>query len=248
VTTSAAASAPAVRRFASDALIRRLAYLLLAFGIACGFAGVLNTIGAATQAKAFVTVTVKARTTAGLIVNSSPYDAGPSLTLRGDDYDTGSPPIRIDLPQRPVSGASTSGHYLEADTGALKLSAWDSTVVEQLLSHVGAVVGLSVFSGTLLLRRLLLSIAEGEPFRPGNARRIAILAALFAGCGTVMSLAPGLAADVVLSRLGLNGPDSPVTASYGVPVTAFAIAALLLVLAEAFRRGTELARDVDGLV
>jgi hypothetical protein len=63
------------------------------------------------------------------------------------------------------------------------------------------------------------------------------------------ALTPGLAGGLVLERLGLDGADSPVVATeFSYPMSALLVALLLLAVAEAFRKGTELARDVDGLV
>jgi hypothetical protein len=229
------------RRFASSRLIRFLEATVLLMGLAAPVAGVAYAINGATQAQADVKVTVAARTTEGLNVRGPANgDSKPGVPVPHQPGD------RILLG---VSGVEGS-HSLEADKGSLVLRAWGSTVSEQLLSRGdSAILGLSVGAGALLVRRLLLSIAEGEPFRQGNAARIAGIAALTAGGSVGAALTPGLAGGLVLERLGLDGADSPVVATeFSYPMSALLVALLLLAVAEAFRKGTELARDVDGLV
>ena len=229
------------RRFASSRLIRFLETTVLLMGLAAPVAGVAYAINGATQAQADVEVTVAARTTEGLNV------PGP---VNGESKPA------VPVPQQPdgeillgVSGVKAS-HSLEVDKGSLMLRAPGSTVSEQLLSRGdSAILGLSVGAGALLVRRLLLSIAEGEPFRQGNAARIAGIAALTAGGSIGAALTPGLAGGLVLERLGLDGAESPVVATeFSYPMSALLVALLLLAVAEAFRKGTELAQDVDGLV
>jgi hypothetical protein len=229
------------RRFASSRLIRFLAGLVLFLGLGASLAGVAYAINGATQAQADVEVTVKARTTHGLTVSASAQgDSKSQVPLAHQPGDK----IRLG-----ISGIK-GGHRLEADKDSLQLRSWGSTVAEQLLSRGdSAILGLSVGGGALLLRRLLLSIAEGEPFRQGNAARIAGIAALTLGGSIGAAVTPGLAGGLVLGRIGLDSADSPVVATpFSFPQTPLLVALLLLALAEAFRRGTELAQDVDGLV
>lgn len=229
------------RSFASSRLIRFLAGLVLFLGLLAAGGGVAYAINGATQAQAEVEVTVKARTTDGLNLPKSVHRESRSQFPLGDP---GGNKIRLDIP-----GVENS-HWLEADVDSLRLRSWGSTVAEQLLSRGdSAIAGLSLGAGALLLRRLLLSIAEGEPFRRGNAARIAGIAALTLGGSIGAAVTPGLAGGLVLERLGLDGADSPVAATtFSFPQTPLLAALLLLTLAEAFRRGTELAQDVDGLV
>ncbi|GAA0970417.1 hypothetical protein GCM10009555_019280 [Acrocarpospora macrocephala] len=86
-----------------------------------------------------------------------------------------------------------------------ELFAWDSTVLEQVLARGDvAVIGLCAGFGAVLLYQLMLSILDGEPFRQGNSARIAGLAGAVAVAGIVGSALPGLAAAMVLDRLGLT--------------------------------------------
>jgi hypothetical protein len=127
---------------------------------------------------------------------------------------------------------------------------WDSTVVEQLLNRADeALLGLAALAGAVLLSRLLQSIADGQPFQPGNPRRIATIAALVAVIGTITSQLPRLATQLVLNRIDMVGAQSLVsTTEPSISLSPLFYAALLLVTAECFRRGAELAHEVDGLV
>lgn len=122
-------------------------------------------------------------------------------------------------------------------------------MTEQLLSRGDiAVLGLCVGVGAVLLRRLLLSIADGRPFEPGNAARIAGIAGLIVVASLANDVLPALGSNLVLERVGLTGTDSPVFAEPTFTLAPLLVAPLLRALAEAFRRGTELAQDVAGLV
>ncbi|MFC4497659.1 DUF2975 domain-containing protein [Streptomyces ovatisporus] len=232
------------RRFASERLVRRLAGAVLWLGVIAGVAGVAHDINGMTQASAYVSVPVEVRTTDGLSVETSRETrAGSQAPLAAPDADARGV-IRLNIADVP------EGSWLEAGTGETELRSWGSTVAEQALARAdSAVLGLCAFAGALLLRRLLLSIAEGDPFREGNAVRVAGLALLTAVGSLCMAATPALASGLVLERLGLDGADGPVAASaFSLPQVPLFVALLLLALAEAFRRGTELAQDVDGLV
>ena len=142
------------------------------------------------------------------------------------------------------------GSRVTADAEELTLRAWDSTLLEQLLGRADSLVlGLGVAAGAYLLVPLLRSVQRGQPFAPGNAARVRGLAVVVLVVGICGPLLARLGSGVVLSRLGLTGPDA-VLSPAGVPsvLDVLLTAALLAVLAEAFRRGEQLAEDVDGLV
>lgn len=232
------------RRFASERLVRRLAGAVLWLGLIAGVAGIAYDVNGMTQAPADVSVPVEVRTADGLSVETARETrAGSQAPLAVPDSKAGDG-IRLNIADAPRSS------WLEVGTGPTELRSWGSTAAEQALAKAdSAVLGLCAFAGALLLRRLLLSIAEGDPFRQGNAVRVAGLAVLTAFGSLGMAAAPALASGLVLERLGLDGADAPVGAfAFSLPQVPLFIALLLLALAEVFRRGTELAQDVDGLV
>jgi len=229
------------RPFASPRLVRFLAGAVLLIGLVAAIAGVAYAINGATQTKGPVEVSVMAR---------------------GATLDAASTPARIETvvltkvpanaPAEPgldvgISGAAQS--HLNLASSPLTLVSWGSTMTEQLLSRGGvAVVCLCIGLGAVPLRRLLLSIADSRAFEPRNAARIAVIAGLVAVASLANDILPDLGSNLVLTRLGLTGPDSPIFADSTSRLTPLLVVPLLLALAEAFRRGTQLAQDVEGLV
>ncbi|WP_299954042.1 DUF2975 domain-containing protein [uncultured Modestobacter sp.] len=152
----------------------------------------------------------------------------------------------VDVPGLP-DGALVTGQ----DGGrAAELSAWYSTVGEQLLARGdAAVLGLAAGVAAWLLRPVLASIAAGHPFEPGNARRLAGLAVLVVLAGGIGPLLPQLASLAVLDRLGQAGPGGAFVPGVTLTVVPALLAGvLLLVLAEVFRQGEGTSWDVEELV
>jgi hypothetical protein len=232
------------RPFATPGLVRFLAMIALLVAVAAPIGGMAYAINGATQARADVRVRVQVTDRAALQIPLGPTpDRERPVPLQQQG---GALPgtIRLDLPN-----ARNAGTRLEAPLQTVTLRAWDSTVPEQLLSRADAtVLWLCVGLGAWLLRRLLLSIADANPFQPGNARRIAGIAALVVVVGIASQLFPAMAGALVLDRIGL-GPGSPVASlRAAIDLSPILVALVLLALAEAFRRGSELARDAEGLI
>jgi hypothetical protein len=59
---------------------------------------------------------------------------------------------------------------------------------------------------------------------------------------------PYLASRFVLERLRLGGPASPLYPHLAIAAAPLLAALFLLVFAQAFRRGAELAKDAEGLI
>ena len=94
----------------------------------------------------------------------------------------------------------------------------------------------------------MLSISGGQPFQRGNPARVTQLAGLIAAATIAAGVLPYLAAHRVLGRLGLSGPASPLYAHLAIAGAPLLAALFLLVFAQAFRRGAELAQDNEGLI
>ncbi|MET7308964.1 MULTISPECIES: DUF2975 domain-containing protein [unclassified Streptomyces] len=248
--TSRGTDAPARSR-----LPRALAGLMLAAAIVVPLAGIAYAVNGATQAKAYVNVTVRARALDRLDIPLTVRPVtGASDAPTGDDTEFAvhqstentDGVVRLDLPDVDHST------WLETDAGTLALRSWGSTIVEQLTTRGGtAVTAVCIGVGALLLRTLLLSTAAGRPFQPGNAIRITGIAALIAVAAVAPAILSNLSAELVLHRVGLAGANSPVEPPVLMPGSALVqllVALLVLTLAEAFRRGGDLARDVEGLV
>jgi hypothetical protein len=235
------------RAFASPGMIRTLAGAVLAIGVVASIWGVAYDLNGATQAKAYVVVGVHARPGAVLQVDGTTPAGAPGTVLVKDGAEP-TAPFSLTIPGVPTD-TSAPGSTLDGHGDPLTLRSWGSTVPEQLLSRGGlVVVGLCMGVGAVWLRRVLISIAEGRPFQSGNAARIAGIGGLVALASLANDIIPVFGSQLVLQRLGLSGPASPIFAAVFLSLGPLLLVPFLLVLAEAFRRGAELAREVDGLV
>jgi len=220
---------PRSTAYVKPSTIRSLSWLIGLIGIVAAIAGPAYALNGALQTPGTVRVPVE------LSAAAEPPVGAPA---------TGRIPIEVSgLPDGTAVWALNTGRQLE-------LAAWDSTVVEQLLSRGDAAVfGLAVGVGAWLLRPVLGSLAAGRPFGSGNARRLAGVAAAVVAAGSIGPLLPQLGSLTVLDRLALVGPDSPfvmgLTFSF---TTSLLVGGLLLVMAEAFRQGERISDDVEGLV
>jgi hypothetical protein len=250
-----AAASRGINAPARSRLPRALAGLMLAAAVVVPLVGIVYAVNGATQAKAYVNVTVRARSLDRLDIPLTvrPVTGAPDAPT-GDDTEFAlrqstentEGVVRLDLPDVDHST------WVETDAGKLALRSWGSTVVEQLTARGGAAVtAICVGVGALLLRTLLLSTAAGRPFQPGNAIRITGIAALIAVAAVAPAILSNLSAELVLHRVGLAGANSPIEAPVLLPGSALVqlvLALIVLAMAEAFRRGGDLARDIEGLV
>jgi len=229
------------RGYSGPRLARGLAALTAALGLAYAIGAVAYTVNAATRVGSEVVVPVVIHDPSALRY-PSPDGQGPGALLGPTPALTPPAPV-LELVDPPASAFAS----VETDAGKAVLRAGDASMAELLLSRAAyAVSGLCAGAGVLLLRPLMLSIAEGKPFRRGNPARIAGLGGLVLVSGIGWMLLPPIATRSVLARLALE--PGVLGAQGAFDLGAVLIALFALVLAEAFRRGGELARDADGLV
>lgn len=141
-----------------------------------------------------------------------------------------------------------TGVAVTADTTSrVTLEIWDSTVLEQALSHLHVLLaGIAIFVGSVLVGRIMRNIAVGDPFAPGTSRNFAALASIVGVFSLVQSIPGVIASNMALDRAGLLS-DFSTPANFdpfGIIVAPF----VLLVLAEAFRAGGRLRSDTEGLI
>jgi hypothetical protein len=128
--------------------IRSLSWLVGLIGLVAAVARPVYAINGATRAGAAVEVPVE-------------------LAESNDTADSGRTAL--------TAPALPDGARVSARNGGdeVVLSAWDSTVAEQLFARGdAALLGLAIGLGAGQLRPVLESVAAGRPFRAGNARRL----------------------------------------------------------------------------
>ena len=227
-------------------VLRALTGVLVVAGVVAAVRGVALDVNAATNAKGPVSVPV--------FVRFHQLDQLQILQATG-------PGTSTLVPFRLQPGVFQRGLELYVDGGgqdtsinvgtgrAFTLNTWGSTLAEQLLGRgAGMITGLCLRWGALAVRRLVLSISRGQPFQRGNPARVTLLAGLIVAATIASGVLPYLAAHLVLGRLGLTGPASPLYAHLAIAVAPLLVALFLLVFAQAFRRGAELAQDTEGLI
>ncbi|SDD28462.1 Protein of unknown function [Sanguibacter gelidistatuariae] len=209
--------------------IRVLAGLILLIGVVAGGSGVIYAVNSLTIVPATVHVPVT------LLPDDGSWDSV-QLAIEGVQIEDGW------ITTLPPAGFGTG------DGGQVTVAAWGSTYLEQFLSRGDVLVGgLALLAGAMLLRPILLSVAAGSPFATGNARRLSLLALVIAVAGSLAPLLPQIAGVRVLERLGL-ADDGIFSTTPQLTLEPLLVAALVLVVAAAFRSGEQLARDSDGLV
>jgi hypothetical protein len=123
------------------------------------------------------------------------------------------------------------------------LHAFELPVALRALTESSSVLAaLAVAAGSWSIRR-------GQPFDRRNHTRLAGVAAAVVLGGVVAPMAGNVAANTVLGHLGLLDPGSPFAfVIVELPFNPLLLAALVLAIAEAFRRGGALADEVEGMV
>lgn len=154
--------------------------------------------------------------------------------------------VPVALIEQPLGAAN--GAALATTEGELTLTG--ASTGQVLLAAAPLVLGTAVVTGAAYCLFLVVrSLRTGTPFHHRNARRLmaAALIVLVGGAVTGMAHVVG---TMALSMDGqeLLGDGGPLVASASLPLAFIGIGLLLLCLAEFFRRGTQLAEDVDGLV
>jgi hypothetical protein len=213
-----------VRDLASTAArLRVVTFLVIVAGISGAGVAVARGLNALTLGGAAITVPV--------VLMPGP----------GSPLASGADAVRV-----PVGGLPAGTDVLAPASG-MQLVAETSTGLEQLLRVGGVVaVGLGVALGSWLLVPVLRSIGGGVATGAENARRLTALAAVVAVAGLAATWLPAAGTAMVATRTGAaGGPFTWVTPT-GLPW--LLAAGAVLVVAEAFRQGERLSRDVEGLV
>ena len=220
--------------------------VLVVAGFFAAVDGVVKDVNAATQAQSWVSVPVFVRL----------HQLDQLQILQATGPGTGTlVPFRLQHGlYQPGLALYVDGvdkaNWVNVGTGrSFTLNSWGSTITEQLLSRgAGLITGLCLLCGALVARKLVLSISSGQPFQRGNPARVTQLAGLIVAATVAAGVLPYLAAHLVLGRLGLSGPASPLYAHLAIAAAPLLAALFLVLVAQAFRRGAELAKDTEGLI
>ena len=204
---------------------RAIARLLLFAGIVAAVGGVGYAVNGATQAPATVTVPI-----------SIEVENGPPLR-----------PIPVSVDDVVVPDGSwlrAAEHGLQLVTEPGYASRWTGF----LARGDAALLGLGFGACALLLAPVVNAVAAGDPFRRSNAARIGWAGGIVGVVGMVAPLLPDLAALAVMTSFDRAGGENPFAVVLGADIAPIGIAALMFVVAEAFRRGAQISADTAGLV
>jgi len=125
----------------------------------------------------------------------------------------------------------------------------DPTVRQMLLQSVSGIGPLLVFIGAMwLVRGVLRSVMRGDPFGPGNVRRLRNLGLLLAVGGSLVELLDYSLRQAMFEAL----PPTPLV-DLGVEGASLPVGALLgglaaFVLSAVFAYGAQLREDVEGTI
>jgi Protein of unknown function (DUF2975) len=222
---------PRDRAYVGPGTTEVIATLLLVAGLVAAVAGLAYAINGATQAPGQVAVPVSLQV-GGAGGAAGGAAGGEPVTVQVDG---------IELPSDTRLDAVDGGLALVDSTGAGRWTGF-------LARGDTAVAGLAFGLCAVLLAPVVRAVAAGEPFRRGNAARIGATAATILVGGMVAPLLPQAAGLAVLERLGLADAGSPFVVGVALDLAPVGLAALVFVVAEAFRRGAQLADDTAGLV
>jgi hypothetical protein len=123
-----------------------------------------------------------------------------------------------------------------------------STSTRVLWRSGDVLLGLSIGLACWLGSRVVRDIARGRPFVHPNARRIAVIGVVIMAGGMFSQLLEWMGVVSALGDAGLDGPGSPFLLGGTLSLVPMLVAVPVLVIAEAFRQGTRISRDVEGLV
>lgn len=144
-------------------------------------------------------------------------------------------------PLRPAAGARLSWDGAASVTLAdASLGLWLATLVP--LALVATVIAVVAWS----LRGLVADIGAGRPFAPANAVRLRVVALTILAGVVAVPLSEGLVGRAVARAALVDDPA--IGWRFDLPLTWLLVGVVVLFVAEAFRVGTALSADVEGLV
>ena len=135
-------------------------------------------------------------------------------------------------------------------TSELRTNMADPTFVFPLIEATGmmlmvlAVVAL-IFAFLELLRRIIATVGEGDPFQPVNAARLTKMAWLMLAVEVITFPMAGLGMRLIEIFEAATG-DSEI--GFGIDVSSIVMIVTLFILARVFRKGAEMRDELEGTV
>ena len=113
-----------------------------------------------------------------------------------------------------------------------------------VLAGVAALLALAVYF-LVLLRRIVLSVGEGDPFIPQNAERLSRM-----GWAALIGQLASIPAGAMVLWIASQIEDSPGDAQsdLGISASGILLTLVLFILARVFRRGAEMREELEGTV
>jgi len=115
-----------------------------------------------------------------------------------------------------------------------------------LMLAVAALLALAVYF-LVLLRRIVRSVGDGDPFVPDNAARLSRMGwAVLAG--ELLSIPVGRSVVWIATIVADDKKDVHVGDDFGLSVTGVLLILVLFILARVFKRGAEMREELEGTV
>jgi len=131
--------------------------------------------------------------------------------------------------------------------GRARFELADASSSEWLLALLPLGVGsIAASAVALILLRLVKRTRRGDPFTAGSVTALRAIGVILVAAGVVVPLLTGFADHELVGRALAD--DQAFGATFQFSFVWFGVAMLLFALAEAFRTGERLTRDVEGLV
>lgn len=123
----------------------------------------------------------------------------------------------------------------------------DPSIGQRLLDLLpGLLLAALVVVGAVAIRRIARAIGDGDPFAPGQVGRLRLVAGLLMIGAPVVGVVDLFSRGAILAGTDLGGLPPATTLSF--PALPVLVGLCLALIAEAFKVGTRLREDVDGLV